>query len=105
MVNVDSYQQPVSETVTKTALLRISPVNLALTKIWSPRPMSLCVLEVLEKKGPMTDIDLLKELKSNLGEVSFRELNRELMKLELAGILWVTRLTKGKRQVELLGIR
>jgi DNA-binding PadR family transcriptional regulator len=67
--------------------------------------MSLSIVEVLEKKGPMTDIDLLKQLKSDLGDVSFRELNRELMKLELAGILRVSRLTKGKRQVELLGNR
>ncbi len=67
--------------------------------------MSLSIVEVLEKKGPMTDVDLLKELKSNLGEVSFRELNRELMKLELAGILRVSRLTKSKRQVELIGNR
>ena len=51
----------------------------------------------------MTDIDLLKDLRSSFGEVSFRELNRELMKLELGGILWVSRLTKGKRQVELTG--
>ncbi len=65
--------------------------------------MSLSIVEALEKKGPMTDIDLLKQLKSDLGEVSFRELNRELMKLELGGILWVSRLTKGKRQVELTG--
>ncbi len=65
--------------------------------------MYLSLVEVLEKKGPMTDFDLLEELKSNFGEVSFRELNRELMKLELAGILRVSRLTKGKRQVELLG--
>jgi DNA-binding PadR family transcriptional regulator len=65
--------------------------------------MSLFIVDVLEKKGPMTDIDLLKQLKSDLGEVSFRELNRELMKLELAGILRVSRLTKGKRQVELTG--
>ena len=78
---------------------------LALSKIWSPRPLSLSIVEVLEKKGPMTDIDLLKQLKSDLGDVSFRELNRELMKLELAGILRVSRLTKGKRQVELLGNR
>ena len=67
--------------------------------------MSLSIVEVLEKKGPMTDIDLLKQLKSDIGDLSFRELNRELMKLELAGILRVSRLTKGKRQVELLGIR
>ncbi len=67
--------------------------------------MSLSIVEILEKKGPMTDIDLLKQLKSDLGDVSFRELNRELMKLELAGVLRVSRLTKGKRQVELLGNR
>jgi hypothetical protein len=73
----------------------------ALNKIWSPRPMSLTLLEVLEKKGSMSDIDLYKEIVSNFGEVSFRELNRELMKLEMAGILWVSRLTKGKRLVEL----
>jgi len=51
----------------------------------------------------MSDVDLQKELSSNFGEVSFRELNRELMKLELAGILRVSRLTKGKRLVELTG--
>jgi len=67
--------------------------------------MSLSIVEILEKKGPMTDIDLLKQLKSDIGDVSFRELNRELMKLELAGILRVSRLTKGKRQVELIGNR
>jgi len=65
--------------------------------------MSLSIVEVLEKKGPITDIDLLKQLKSDLGDVSFRELNRELMKLEIGGILRVSRLTKGKRQVELTG--
>jgi len=46
---------------------------------------------------------LEKEVKSNFGEVSFRELNRELMKLELAGVLWVSRLMRGKRLVELTG--
>ena len=65
--------------------------------------MSLSIVEILEKKGSMSDIDLQKELESNFGEVSFRELNRELMQLELAGILWVSRLMKGKRLVELIG--
>ena len=65
--------------------------------------MSLALLEVLEKKGSISDIDLYGEVMSNFGEVSFRELNRELMKLELAGILRVSRLTKGKRLVELTG--
>ncbi len=65
--------------------------------------MSLTIVEILEKKGSMSDVDLQKEVKSNFGEVSFRELNRELMKLELAGVLWVSRLMKGKRLVELTG--
>ncbi len=65
--------------------------------------MSLAIVEILEKKGSMSDVDLEKEVKSNFGEISFRELNRELMKLELAGVLWVSRLMKGKRLVELTG--
>jgi hypothetical protein len=65
--------------------------------------MSLFILEVLEKKGSISDVDLQKELKSNFGEVNFRELNRELMKLEMAGMVWVSRLSKGKRLVELTG--
>jgi len=78
-------------------------VTLALSKVWSPRPISLSIVEVLEKKGSLTDIDLQKELKSNFGEVSFRELNTNLMRLEMQGVLRVSRLMKGKRQVELVG--
>jgi hypothetical protein len=69
--------------------------------VWSPRPLELSVVEVLEKKGALNDVELLKELKANFGEVSFREMNTTLMKMELGGIVWVTRLMKGKRQVEL----
>ncbi len=76
---------------------------MAMSKVWSPRPVSLSIVEVLEKKGAITDIDLLKELKGNFGEVSFRELNTQLMRLEMAGVLRVSRLMKGKRQVELTG--
>ncbi len=74
-----------------------------MSKVWTPRPLSLAVVEVLERKGGMTDIDLQKELKGNFGEVSFRELNTTLMRLEMAGVLRVSRLMKGKRQVELIG--
>lgn len=73
-----------------------------MNKVWSPRPLPLAIVEVLERKGPMTDIDLHKELKTDFGEVSFREVNQNLMKLELGGILRVSRLMKGKRQVELV---
>ena len=74
-----------------------------MNNIWSPRPMSLAIVEIVEKKGPLTDLDLHKELKASFGEVSFRELNKNLMKLELGGVLRVSRLMKNKRQVELAG--
>ena len=64
--------------------------------------MELSIVEILEKKGAMSDIELLKELKEDVGEVSFRELNSQLMKMELGGVIWVSRLMKGKRQVELV---
>ena len=72
-----------------------------MSKVWSPRPVELTIVEVLEKKGALSDVDLLKELKSNFGEISFREMNSTLMKMELGGVVWVSRLMKGKRQVEL----
>ncbi len=74
-----------------------------MSKVWSPRPLGLAIVETLERKGAMTDIELHKELKSDFGEVSFRELNKDLLKLEVQGVLRVSRLMKGKRQVELVG--
>jgi hypothetical protein len=71
-------------------------------KVWSSRPLPLAVVEVLEKKGPMTDDELLDAVTKVYGDLSFRELNRALMKLELGGIVRVSRLAKGKRRAELV---
>ncbi|MCJ7456653.1 hypothetical protein MUP07_07915 [Candidatus Bathyarchaeota archaeon] len=73
-----------------------------MNKVWGPRPLNLAVVEVLQRKGPLADDDLLDEVKESYGEISFRELNTVLLKLELNGILRVTRLMKGKRRVELV---
>jgi hypothetical protein len=65
----------------------------------------LAVVEVLQRKGPLANDDLLDEVKDNYGELSFRELNSALLKLELNGVLRVTPLMKGKRRVKLVGIK
>jgi len=65
--------------------------------------MSLVVVETLHKKGAMTDIELLSEMKDSYGDLSFRELNKTLLKLEVEGVIRVSRLMKGKRRVELVG--
>jgi len=69
---------------------------------WNSRPMNLAVVETLQKKGPTADVELLSELKDSYGDLSFRELNKILLKLEITGIVRVTRLMKGKRRVELV---
>ena len=73
-----------------------------MNKVWGPRPLNLAIVEVLQRKGPLTDGDLLDQVKESYGEISFRELNSILLKLEINGVLRVSRLMKGKRRVELV---
>ena len=70
-------------------------------KVWGPRPVQLYVLDIIERKGPLTDDELLREIKSGKEDLSFRELNRILLKLEVNGLVRVSRQMKGKRRVEL----
>jgi len=76
-----------------------------MNKVWGPRPLNLAVVETLQRKGPLTDDDLLDEVKDIYGELSFRELNSALLRLELNGLVRVTRLMKGKRRVELVPVK
>ena len=70
-------------------------------KVWGPRPLQLFVLEVVGRKGPMTDDELLRELKNGKEDLSYRELNRILLKLEVNGLVRVSRQMKGRRRVEI----
>jgi Fe2+ or Zn2+ uptake regulation protein len=57
---------------------------------------------MIGRKGPLTDDELLREIKGGKEDLSFRELNRILMKLEVNGLIRVSRQMKGKRRVELV---
>ncbi len=70
-------------------------------KVWGPRPLHLFVLDVIERKGPLTDDELLREIRNGKEDLSFRELNRILLKLEVNGLVRVSRQMKGKRRVEI----
>jgi DNA-binding PadR family transcriptional regulator len=59
-------------------------------------------LDVIDRKGPLTDDELLKEIRNGKEDLSFRELNGILMKLEVNGFVRVSRQMKGKRRVELV---
>ena len=57
---------------------------------------------MIGRKGPLTDDELLKEMRTGKEDISFRELNSILMKLELNGLVHISRQMKGKRRVELV---
>ena len=71
-------------------------------RIWGPRPLQLMVLDVIGRKGPLTDDELLREVRNGKEDLSFRDMNRILMKLEITGLVRVSRQMKGKRRVELV---
>jgi len=72
-------------------------------KTWMPYPLHLAILEGLEKKGgSLTDAELYDFLVESFGDVGFRNLNKELLRLEIQGRIYVSTLTKGKRRVELI---
>ena len=75
---------------------------ITMEKIWGPRLLHLTVADVIGRKGPLTDDDLLRELRNGKEDISFRDLNSILMRLEVNGVVRVSRQMKGKRRVELV---
>ncbi len=71
-------------------------------KTWRPHPLDLTIVEVLEKKGAMTDEELFNLLKETNADLGFGALNRTLLKMEVEGKVYVSSLTRGKRRVELV---
>jgi len=49
----------------------------------------------------LTDDELLRELRNGKEDLSFRELNRILLRLEINGLVRVSRQMKGKRRIEI----
>lgn len=70
-------------------------------KTWRPHPLYTAIVETLERKGPLTDAELLDLIKSDYEGIGFGDLNKVLLKLEVEGRIYVSTLTKGKRRVEL----
>lgn len=72
------------------------------TKTWKTRPAYCAVLEILKRKGAMTDVDLLDALSEEFKDLGFKDLNELMMKLEISGKIRTTSMTRGKRRVELV---
>jgi len=71
-------------------------------KIWKTRPTHYTLLEILSKKGDMTDEDLFDALKDQYEDMGYKDFNELLMRLEVAGKIRTTSLARGKRRIELI---
>lgn len=71
-------------------------------KTWKPHPLYTTIVEILERKGPLTDVELYDLLKESYEGIGFGDLNKNLMRMEIEGKIYVSALTKGKRRVELV---
>lgn len=71
-------------------------------KTWKTRPDYFVVLELLKKKGDMTDDDLFSALKGELEDLGFKDFNELLMNLEVSGKIRTSSLARGKRRIELV---
>ncbi|MBS7640192.1 MAG: hypothetical protein QXJ19_01205 [Candidatus Bathyarchaeia archaeon] len=72
-------------------------------KTWKAQPLHLAILDILERKGSITDVELLEALKSSSGykDVSLNELNKALMRMEITGLILVSSLARGRRLIQL----
>ena len=61
------------------------------------------IVELLERKGVLTDVELFALLKERYSDVGFAAFNTVLMSLEIRGRIHVSSLVRGKRRVELIG--
>lgn len=71
-------------------------------KTWKTRPVHHVLLEILKKKGAMTDVELFDALAEEFEDLGFKDFNEFLMRLEIGGKIRTTSMARGKRRVELL---
>jgi len=70
--------------------------------IWNPTPTQDSIIYALKKnKGVMIDQDLYKLLKNEYKNLSPKDLMITLLKLEVKGVVQVSRMVKNKNRIEL----
>ncbi len=72
------------------------------TKIWKTRPTYFVLLEILTKKGDMSENDLYSAMQGEFDDLGYKDFNELLMKLEVAGKIRTTSLSRGKKRIELV---
>jgi hypothetical protein len=71
-------------------------------KTWKTHPAYYVLLEILKKKGAMTDAELFEALSEEFKDLGFKDFNELLMRLEVSSKIRTTSMVRGKRRVELV---
>jgi hypothetical protein len=71
-------------------------------KTWKTHPAHYVLLEILKKKGAMTDAELYEALNEEFNDLGFKDFNELLMRLEISGKIRTASVVRGKRRVELV---
>jgi hypothetical protein len=71
-------------------------------KTWKTRPTYFVLLEILNRKGDMTDDDLFDALKEEFEDLGYEDFNELLMRLEVTGKIRTSSMARGKRRIELV---
>lgn len=71
-------------------------------KTWKTHPAYFVLLEILKKKGAMTDTELFDALSEEYEDLGFKDFNELLMRLEISGKIRSMALARGKRRIELV---
>jgi hypothetical protein len=59
-------------------------------------------LEILKKKGALTDVELFEDLSEEFKDLGFKDFNELLMRLEIGGKIRTASMVRGKRRIELV---
>lgn len=70
------------------------------TKTWKTHPAHFALLDLLQKKGALTDGELFEALTEEYEDLGFKDFNELLMRLEISGKIRVTSMSRGKRRIE-----
>lgn len=65
-------------------------------------PIKSEIMEIVTKQSNLTDTELYNSVQKKYSWLNIKEFNRELMELEILGLIHVFQIGKDKRRIELV---
>jgi len=65
-------------------------------------PIKSEIMEIVTRQSNLTDIELYNSVQKKYSWLNIKEFNRELMELEILGLIHVFQIGKDKRRIELV---